>query len=129
MAMRSSAWRITARYYRPALLMTSRLTARANYRRPSVASSDLTCWLTAAWVTPSSVAACERFSFRAAASKALSAFNGGRRRVIGMALYFLETILRRAVDKQEPASGRALENLGSPQETMLCDDVQLRTMP
>src|SRR6185295_7656294 len=49
-------------------------------------SSDFTCWLTAAWLTPSSVAARVKLSLRAAASKALRAFRGGRRRGIGKTL-------------------------------------------
>src|SRR5712672_407050 len=47
---------------------------------PSVASNALTCWLTAPCVTHSSSAARVKLSLRAAASKALRAFSGGRRR-------------------------------------------------
>src|SRR5258705_13630126 len=66
--------------------MTRRFPSRANSLTPRAASSDFTCWLTAAWLTPSSSAARVKFSLRAAASKALSAFRGGRRRGIDTTL-------------------------------------------
>src|SRR5262245_64198437 len=49
---------------------------------PSVASSALTCWLTAACVTHNSSAARVKLSLRAADSKALRALSGGKRRSI-----------------------------------------------
>src|SRR5258708_40271125 len=49
---------------------------------PSVASSNLTWWLTAPLVTQSSSAAWVKLSLRAAASKALSALSGGKWRGI-----------------------------------------------
>ena len=51
-------------------------------------SSALTWWLTAPCVTNSSAAARVKLSWRAAASKARSAFSGGRRRSIGP--YFMK---------------------------------------
>ena len=52
---------------------------RKNSRAPSQVSSNRTCRLTAPCVTLSSSAARVKLPSRAAASKALIAFNGGRR--------------------------------------------------
>ena len=79
-AMRSKASRTTARYSRPASVITRRWRSRWKSFVPSAASSAFTWWLTAPWVTQSSSAARVKLSLRAAASKALSAFSGGRRR-------------------------------------------------
>src|SRR5262245_978677 len=62
--------------------MTSRCRWRLKSLRPSSASSALTWWLTAPWVTQSSSAARVKLSWRAAASKAFRAFRAGRRRSI-----------------------------------------------
>ena len=82
-AMRSKASRRIVRYSRPTLVMIRRCRSRLKSLTPSSDSKALTWWLTAPWVTKSSSAARVKLSRRAAASKALSAFNGGSRRSIG----------------------------------------------
>src|SRR6516225_1690492 len=59
--------------------MTRPWRSRLNSLIASSASSALTWWLTAPWVTHSSSAARVKLSCRAAASKAFNAFSGGRR--------------------------------------------------
>ncbi len=54
---------------------------RTRRSRPNHSSSVRTCWLTALWLTPSSVAAAEKPEWRTTASKARKAENG-RLRII-----------------------------------------------
>src|ERR1700720_883140 len=78
-ARRSSAGPASASSSVPAWVGTALRLVRKKRRTPNQTSSRRICRLTAPWVTLSSSAARVKLPSRAAASKALIAFNGGRR--------------------------------------------------
>ena len=83
-SMRSKASRIETRSSRPASVSEILRGARLNSVTPSRSSRPRIWWLIAACVTASSSAARVKLRWRAAASKARSAFSGGRSRRIAM---------------------------------------------